>query len=211
MSRVFIDFKSFEDSFVDAGTPVSKVVIIGETTYLRASVGASTPDKHVVVYEADDGSAAFELSWALRGTLMVPCEVTKRGAPTTAVVESVAECTMEGATCALLEHHASVGGVMLQVDIDETLTQPRLYLSESALDLSQKDPDSVLPHMARLTLNDQTVYVYEHNGSLTLPTVVVETANGTVLHNVIVEVSSSECPHLSLPPNLIPRSLSSLS
>lgn len=120
--------------------------------------------------------------------------------PTT-VVES-AECPV-GATCALLEHRASIGGITIQVDIDDTLTQPRLYLSESQLDMSAKDPVSCLPYMALLTLNGQTVYVYEHNGSLTRPTVIVETANGTVLQDVVVEVSSSECPHLSIPSHLL--------
>ena len=199
MSRVFPTFEAFEQAFAAAQVTVRENVIIDGKTYSRTNHYVTPTGDYVVLIEAEDGTG-LHLKWSQRGPLLVPTGLTTESQLPSLLDES---CTTPGATCAILEHRASVGGVMLQVDIDETLTQPRLYLSESQLDVSQKDPDSSLPHMARLTLNDHTVYVYEHNGSLTLPTVIVETANGTVLHNVVVEVSSSECPHLSLPPHLL--------
>lgn len=199
MSVSYATFEALRESFTGNRASIDPHLIIDGASYrLRGSEARG--DNFVMIWEGEaiDGETTpiIELGWSRVGTVLLPSSATINESVST-VLLPVSQ--VEGMSCAVLEHHATIGGVSIQVDVDESLTTPRLYLSPDQLDATGQDATSCLPHMSRLTLGEQTVFVYADGDRLILPTVVVETAQGLTLHNVDVEVSPSTCPHLALP------------
>lgn len=184
-------------------TPDTGVQLNGVVFDKHAGAAVTETGAYVVTLR-DDSNMQLQLVWEMRGAALLPC------AASVSMLHEVdtTELPTEAMSCSILEHRATIGGAMIQVDIDDSLTTPRLHLSPNQLDVSGRDSDSTLSHPAKLTLGDHTVLVYQQDdGKLSVPSIVIETAEGIVLHNVVVELSESQCPHLTIPSALLnPRS-----
>lgn len=175
-------------------------ILINEEKYTPGPLTVSDAGQPSIKLVSETGDTTLNFVWGSMGASFLP-ESVSVSHDNVVVEEPEVEC---GEACQILEHRASVAGTVIQALIEDNVERPTLYLNEKQFKSVPRDKESLLPTMGRLTLDDQTVFVYEDiaTGELIIPTIHLDTLDGVVLHNVRVKLEHSQCTHLALPKSM---------
>lgn len=185
---VFVSESALLDAFLlGKVSPTSeKRIVVNENVFDTAGIDI-VDGLPVATAKGAEGQIIFK--WKAQGSSFVPDTIEFTGPSTTECAES----------CPVLPHSATIGGVTLRADYSSEVSSPTLYLPPGALSSIPSHPTT-----RRMTVNERSVYLYEHSNELIVPTILLD--DGTVLHNVHVTPLESTCPRLVLPASVPPSS-----
>lgn len=175
-----------------------EVVLINEEKYTPGPLTVSSAGQPSMNLVSESGTI-ISLVWGRLGASFLPESASvNQGEIITEEPEVIC-----GEACQILEHRASIAGTVIQAMVEDDVTRPTLYLNEKQFQSVPRDKESLLPTMGRLTLDGQTVFVYEDTdtGELIIPTIHLDTLDA-VLHDVRVKLEHSQCTHLALPKSM---------